>query len=34
LGLRRRGRTDPRTIPVVAALVAVTALLTTVAVLS
>jgi hypothetical protein len=34
LGLRRRGRTDPRTIPVVAALVVVTALLTTIAVLS
>jgi hypothetical protein len=34
LGLRRRGRSDPRTITVVATLVAVTALLTTVAVLS
>ena len=34
LGLRRRSRTDPRTVTIVAALVAVTALLTTVAVLS
>jgi hypothetical protein len=34
LGLRRRGYTDPRIIPVVAALVAVSALFTTVAALS
>jgi hypothetical protein len=33
LGLRRHGRADPRTIPAVATLVALTALLTTVAVL-